>query len=174
MAIERNLRRAATVRFRQPFDDGGPDAETALRRPGRVGVGVEEVRRGPHTSLSQPCWITKRTRSAQPLKPSFCIALARYVSTVLTLNSRRIAISLFKTAWSNLMLGGLRGTVDHAVASNPASSFIRAAVSTGLTKWWSNPASALFCRSSSWPQPVRATSTMSLPHGCSRMRRHAS
>ena len=51
------------------------------------------------------------------------------------------------------------------------SSFESAAGSTGLTRWWSNPASCERRRSSSWPQPVRATSITLLPHGCSRMRR---
>ena len=61
-----------------------------------------------------------------------------------------------------------------ARAATPPSSFIRACGSTGLTRWWSKPASCDRRRSSSWPQPVRAISTMLLPHGCSRMRRQAS
>src|SRR5437773_7830334 len=55
-----------------------------------------------------------------------------------------------------------------------ASSCWSAAGSTGLTKWALNPASCERLRSSSCPQPVTATRTMSLPHGCSRIRRAAS
>ena len=59
------------------------------------------------------------------------------------------------------------------VRNSPMNRF-RACGSTGLTRWWSNPAAAVLRRSSSCPHPVRATSSMPLPHGCSRMRRHAS
>ncbi len=50
----------------------------------------------------------------------------------------------------------------------------RATGSTGLTMWALKPASRERLRSSSCPQPVTATRTMSLPHGCSRIRRAAS
>ncbi len=50
----------------------------------------------------------------------------------------------------------------------------RATGSTGLTRWALKPASRERLRSSSCPQPVTATRTMSLPHGCSRIRRAAS
>jgi hypothetical protein len=38
------------------------------------------------------------------------------------------------------------------LSSNPSSAF----GSTGLTRWWSKPASAVRRRSSGWPQPVKA------------------
>ena len=49
-----------------------------------------------------------------------------------------------------------------------ASSLTSAACWTGLTMWSSNPASFDFCRSSSWPQPVRAMTLIPFPQGCSR------
>jgi hypothetical protein len=60
------------------------------------------------------------------------------------------------------------------VCASPANNCLRAAGSTGLTKWKSNPASELFLRSSSCPQPVNATSTTFRLHGCSRKRRATS
>ena len=47
--------------------------------------------------------------------------------------------------------------------SRGGSSFCRAARSTGLTRWWSKPASLDRRRSSSWPQPVRAIRTTPSP-----------
>lgn len=53
-------------------------------------------------------------------------------------------------------------------------SFASSAYSTGLTKWPSKPASSDRARSSGWPQPVTAASTMRLPHRSDRTRRATS
>ena len=55
-----------------------------------------------------------------------------------------------------------------------ASSFASDAGSTGLVRWWSNPASSALRLSSSWPHPVSATMSMSWPQGSDRMRAAAS
>ena len=50
---------------------------------------------------------------------------------------------------------------------NSASRRSTAFGSGGLTRWWSNPASAVRRRSSCWPQPVKAASTtFSRPGSC--------
>jgi hypothetical protein len=68
------------------------------------------------------------------------------------------------------------GSVNHlgdSALCNEASSFSKAAGSTGLTRWKSNPACSERRRSSSCPHPVSATSTTFFPHASSRMRRAA-
>ena len=45
-----------------------------------------------------------------------------------------------------------------------------ALISTGLTRWWSKPASCAACTSCGWPKPVMATTVRPAPAGCSRMR----
>jgi hypothetical protein len=55
-----------------------------------------------------------------------------------------------------------------------ASSFVRAGSCIGLTRWLSKPASRHFFRSSSCPQPVKATTSIPFPPGWPRIRRHTS
>src|SRR5262249_38179838 len=64
---------------------------------------------------------------------------------------------------------GTPAQADHHAFTvcNSANSFIRACGSTGLTMWWSNPASWERPASSSCPQPVTAMRTIAWPHTCS-------
>src|SRR5262249_46603934 len=64
-----------------------------------------------------------------------------------------------------------------SAAQRPGSlriSSINASTSTGLTKWWSKPASRDLRRSSLWPQPLSAISQTRSPPGSSRIARAAS
>src|SRR5206468_2910281 len=67
-----------------------------------------------------------------------------------------------------------RGAPFRSAVSDEAKRTCRSAGSTGLVRWWSKPASVARRLSSSWPQPVIATNTISRPHGCSRMWRATS
>src|SRR6267378_3031772 len=70
----------------------------------------------------------------------------------------------------------LPGAPRQGVWETPTSdnTLVREAPSTGLTRWWSNPASADRCLSCSCPWPVRAISVGLLPRSCARTRRATS
>lgn len=67
-----------------------------------------------------------------------------------------------------------QGPAQAVATARLFNSLMTESGSVGFTRWWSKPASAVRRRSSFWPQPVRAASTVVRRLGCSRIRRATS